>query len=108
MGQKGAKLTSQTTEIAEVLTKRLLSVGEVSSRKMFGGYGIFESGKMFGIVNPKGKFFLKVDDSNRSQFEDMGSEQHGKMPYSLVPEAVIKDDPSFVEWASLSAKIAHK
>jgi len=108
VGQKGAKLTSQTTQITEELTQRLQPVGEVISRKMFGGYGIFESGKMFGIVDPKGKFFLKADDSNRSQFEEMDSKQHGIMPYFSVPEAVLDDDSTFVKWARHSAKIAHK
>jgi len=75
---------------------------------MFGGYGIFASGKMFGIVNSQGKFFLKADDASRSRFEEWGPIQHGKMPYFSVPGAVLEEDSILKEWAKLAVKIAQK
>lgn len=55
MGRKGAKLTDGAIEAAESLVAELDPLGEVSSRRMFGGLGIY-----------------------------CGS-GHGKMPYVSVP-----------------------
>ena len=73
MGQKGAKLIPAATDAAEQLVKRLSVLGEVTSRKMFGGYGIFESGSMFVLVTSNGVAHLKVDDTNVTRFEKAGS-----------------------------------
>ncbi len=49
MGQKGAKLAQEATKASEKLVHTLSDLGKVYSRKMFGGYGIFESGAMFKL-----------------------------------------------------------
>ncbi len=43
--------------------ERLASIGGVSSRAMFGGYGIFHEGTMFALIS-KASLYFKVDDSN--------------------------------------------
>ena len=37
MGRKGAKLTPEATAMADMLVEKLAALGDVSSRKMFGG-----------------------------------------------------------------------
>ena len=74
---------------------------------MFGGYGIFESGVMFALVNSHGDPFLKADETNRSRFEKVKAKQHGKMPYFQVPPAVLKDKKVLTEWARASIEVAH-
>jgi DNA transformation protein len=74
---------------------------------MFGGYGIFESSAMFALVNSQGDLFLKVDDTNRSRFDDAGAKQHGKMPYFQVPSEVMEDSDVLLDWAGVSIKVAH-
>lgn len=74
---------------------------------MFGGHGIFQDGKMFGIINSKGEVSFKVDDTNRSQYELMGSRQHGKMPYCAVPKKTTGNPAKLRKLAKLSIKIAH-
>ncbi len=106
MGQKGAKLTQEATEVAELLVEKLATLGNVTSRKMFGGYGIFESGSMFGLVTSGGVAHLKVDDSNRAKFEKAGAEQFGRMPYFAIPPNVLKNTRSLRAWASASLVIA--
>ena len=86
MGKKGAKHTQKATETCQQTVRVLAGIGEITSRKMFGGYGIFESGVMFALVNSAGKLHLKVDDSNISRFKEAGSNSHGKMPYYDVPD----------------------
>ena len=107
MGESGAKAGKDAAETCERTVQDLTPLGDVSSRKMFGGYGIFESGAMFALVNSQGDLFLKADDSNRSRFDDAGSKQHGKMPYFLVPPEILSDSDALREWAGVSLVIAH-
>jgi DNA transformation protein len=107
MGRKNAKLTEEATQASERLVRTLSDLGDVVSRKMFGGYGIFESGTMFALITSEGKVHLKVDPSNRKHFEDAGAEQHGRMPYFEVPQDVLKDDRKLHEWSKDSMDIAH-
>ena len=106
MGQKGTKLTAAATEVAEQLVKRLSTLGDVTSRKMFGGYGIFESGKMFALVTSGGVAHLKVDDSNVAKFEQAEMKQFGRMPYYQIPDKVLKDTRSLRSWATQSLENA--
>jgi DNA transformation protein len=108
MGEKGAKLTGTASQTAEMIVSKLSSFENVSSRKMFGGHGIFQDGKMFAIINSRGEVFFKVDDTNRFEYEKMSSDQHGKMPYYSVADKVLADDARLQELARLSIKIAHK
>ena len=107
MGEKGAKLSQKAAGVSDQVVQALMPLGAVSSRKMFGGYGIFESGAMFALVNSQGDVFLKVDDSNRSRFERAAANQHGKMPYFQVPPEVLKDEHALQAWAKDSLEIAH-
>ena len=62
MGKKGDKMSADAPKEAEAVVEILNGIGDVSSRKMFGGFGLFEGGKMFGIIDSGGKLFLKADD----------------------------------------------
>ena len=55
-GCKGAKLTGETTEAAAAAVERLLPLGDVTSKRMFGGYGIFIEAKMFGLIDGEQTF----------------------------------------------------
>ena len=107
MGRKGAKLTQEATKVSEGLVHVLSDLGKVYSRKMFGGYGIFESGAMFALVTSEGIIHLKVDQSNRKRFEDIEAEKYGKMPYFEVPQNVLTNEQKLHEWARDSIDIAH-
>ena len=74
MGEKGSKLSPKATTVCERVVRDLAPMGEVSQRKMFGGYGIFESAVMFALVDSQGEVFFKADDSNRARFENAGAE----------------------------------
>ncbi len=107
MSKKGSNLSQEATSACEQIVQALEPMGEMSSRKMFGGYGIFESSAMFALVNSQGEVYLKVNDSNRARFEQAGAKQHGKMPYFQVPPEVLEDVPSLRNWAKVSIEIAH-
>jgi DNA transformation protein len=84
----------------------------VTVHKMFGGAGLYGDGIMFGLIADD-VFYLKVDDSNRKQFEQAGSGPFrpypGKkttMPYYVVPEEILESPARLGEWAAQSLAIA--
>ncbi len=98
MGVKGEKNTNAANDLADLITGKLSPIGGITSKKMFGGHGIFHDGKMFGLISAKGQAFIKFDDSVQKTLEEMGGERHSKMPYFSVPEEHIQT-PIFVELA---------
>ena len=105
MGEKGNKLSQESVLTAELLLDKLSHIGGITSKKMFGGHGIFHEGKMFAIVNSKGQSYLKADDSNRTDFEVFGSHKHSRMPYLSIPQKIFDDPETLVTWAKKSIDI---
>ncbi len=85
---------------------RLAPLEGISSKAMFGGYGIFHQGAMFALISGDGLFF-KVDDANKAEYLAAGSSQYKPMPYYRVPPAVFKDTKQLLAWADKSIRIAH-
>ncbi len=106
MGVKGDKLTKDSVEMTRLLVTKLESIGNISSKRMFGGHGVFHEGKMFGIVDSSGQIFLKAGDSNREMFEAKGSKRHFKMPYYSVPDEILNDHDQLLSWAGKSIEIS--
>lgn len=90
----------------EYVMELLQPLGDVTSRSMFGGYGVFEAGNMFALVASDTLYF-KADDSNRALYEDAGSAQFKPMPYWEVPASVLDSEAEVEEWARLSIMAAH-
>ena len=99
MGEKGARLTADATARAEQLVEEWQPLGPVTSKKMFGGHGLFHDGSMFGMVDSKADVFLKARGEDSRVFEDAGSTKHGRMPYWSVPPTVADDEALLREWA---------
>jgi DNA transformation protein len=108
MGKKGSKLTPESGQAVDVLLQTLNALESISIKKMFGGHGVFQDGKMFCIVDASGKAFLKADTTNKPDFETMGATQHSRMPYFSIPDAVLADPSLLLSWAKKSIDIAHK
>ena len=78
----------------------------VTTRAMFGGYGIYRDGTIVGIVVEEA-IYLKVDAQTRAAFEAAGSapfvyEAKGKrvpMSYWSVPEDALDSPQEFRPWA---------
>ena len=107
MGKTESKLSPEATANCEQLVQELAPVGDVTSKKMFGGYGVFESGVMFALITSDGVVHLKAGDANRERFEAVGAEKHGRMPYFQVPAEVWDDPDALSEWAKEAIDIAH-
>lgn len=90
----------------EHLLVQLTTIEGVTSKRMFGGHGIFHDGKMFGMVTAKGQRYFKADESNLSNYTDKGSEKHSRMPYYSIPEDIMEDDALLLSWAEKAIVIS--
>ena len=106
MGLKGDKLSNEAALTTELFTEKMSQISGITSKKMFGGYGIFHDEKMFGLVNPKGEIYLKADDSIKKKFELVGSHSHGRMPYFSLPEDLLLDSEKLTKWVKESIEIS--
>ena len=81
----------------------------ITAKRMFGGYGLFRDGLMFGLVADSTLYF-KVDDQNRALFEARELtpfiyEAKGKpvtMSYYEAPGEVLDNSDDMVEWAEIA------
>ena len=106
MGEKGKKLSQESVLSTGLLMEKLSQIGSITSKKMFGGHGLFHDGKMFALVDPKGQGYLKVDDSNRTDFESYASHKHKPMPYYSIPDEILSDPEKLVNWAKKAIEIS--
>ena len=98
----------------DYVTQDLLNeVRGVSAKAMFGGYGLYKEGTIFGIIADDTVYF-KVDDVSRAEYEKRGSEafsysvKGGKkvvMSYWEVPAEIQEDREAVADWAERSWKI---
>lgn len=80
--------------------------GRVNARRMFGGYGIYHDGLMFGLVADD-VLYLKVDPESKPIFLEEGLspfmyDGKGKvieMSYHRAPDTAMEDPDSMTEWA---------
>ena len=108
MGEKGDRLTDQAYQASNNIVETLSGLGKITSKKMFGGYGIFEEKTMFALINSMGEVFFKADESTIPKFEEEGSDKHGRMPYYLLPDKILNDKNKLQEWAQESINIAQR
>jgi len=97
-----------------VLKDVLSEIQGITSRFMFGGYGIYKDGIIFALI-AFDQLYFKVGESNRSDYVAMGSEpfvyefkRHKKttMPYWLVPDEIMHDKEKIREWVNKSVEVS--
>ena len=96
----------EAQELAAHIVDLLDSFGPCEARRMFGGFGIFHQGLMFGLI-ADGNLYLKADDVSRGLFEAEGSETFSyykqekeyKLSYYLAPEAFFEDPDACQQWS---------
>jgi DNA transformation protein len=91
---------------------QLSSVKDLRARPMFGGFGLYAGDLFFGILAAD-VLYLKVDDSNRSDFTTSESEAFRpfadrpmSMSYFSVPLSVLESAPTVASWAERSIAVA--
>lgn len=93
--------------------RKLEAVRPVTSKRMFGGVGLYCDGAFFGVMDDD-RLFFKVDDSNSAKYEKVGAQQWipdpvsgTKMPYYEVPDRVLKGK-ALAEWIDGAVEVAKR
>ena len=97
------------SDYIEYLTEVFGLFGPTTARRMFGGYGIYHQGLMFGLV-ADGVLYLKADSENVVFFEQEGlgpfeyntNGKVVKMSYYLAPAEILEDRELAAVWAHRS------
>ena len=89
--------------------------GPITSKRMFGGHGIYHQGLMFALVADD-TLYLKTDDGNRADFEALDLpaftyEKNGKpvqLSFTQAPEEIF-DEPELARaWAQSAFAAARR
>ncbi|MEZ7830790.1 MAG: TfoX/Sxy family protein [Gammaproteobacteria bacterium] len=81
--------------------------GPVESKPLFGDFGVFLEGLMFGLIAGN-ELYLKVDVQNRQDYKDLGLQAFSfrkngkqfKMSYYQPPQEAMEDAELLSVWAS--------
>jgi DNA transformation protein len=91
---------------------QLAGFGDVVSRRMFGGAGLYRDGMMFALIAGD-VLYLKVDDSNRADYEATGRgpfqpyrDRKTVLPYYEVPVDVVENRDELAAWAEKAYAVA--
>ena len=98
-----------------VMRDLLDGLSGITSRAMFGGYGIYKNGKIFAII-ADGQLYFKVGDNNRSDYEKYASApftymNHGKpmqMSYWQLPQEIMDSKDQIEVWIEKSLSVGKK
>ncbi len=85
----------------------------ITTRRMFGGYGIYHEGIMFALVANE-QLYLKADNSIKHYFEELKQSQFEykrgnkliKISYYLAPTNVLEDPEQATIWGRRSFIVA--
>jgi DNA transformation protein len=99
----------------EYTLELLEPLGPVQARAMFGGWGLYQGGRMFGLI-AEDRLYLKTDDTTRPTFEAAGGEpfiydsgKGGKpvtMSYWTPPPDAADDAHALLPWARRAVEAA--
>ena len=99
-------------EYREFVLEQLGRVAPVTSRAMFGGVGIYSEGFFFALLDDD-TTYLKVDDSNRGDFERVGmgpfrpfGDDEHVMQYYELPADLLEDADALRPWMLKALDVA--
>jgi DNA transformation protein len=97
----------------EFVLDQLGGLPDLRAKAMFGGVGLYADDVFFGMMAAD-LLYLKVDESNRRDYEAAGSKPFAPyadpvamtMPYYSVPADVLESAPTMVAWAKKAIAVA--
>lgn len=108
---------AQLDSFVQYTLELLEPLGPVQARAMFGGWGLYQGGMMFGLIG-EGRLYLKVDEVTRPAFEAAGCEPFvydsgkGKPPvamsYWTPPSDASDDAQALLPWARRAVEAARR
>ena len=103
------------SDFVTLLEEVFAQLGPVNARKMFGGYGLYHEGVMFGLVADD-TLYLKADEMNVGTFTERALQPFEydkgkkvvKMSYYQAPEEVLENPVEAAVWARRSFEAAKR
>ena len=98
-------------DVLDRITTDLAGLGDITTRSLFGGHGLYWHDVIFGIVFDH-RLYLKVDDQSRDDFVARGmgpfrpNERQTLKSYYEVPPDVLEDDGDLITWAKEAMRAA--
>lgn len=83
---------------------QLQALGAVELRRMFGGYGVYQDARFFGICHDQ-RLYFKTDAASRAEYAARGMQPFQPNPrqtlrsYYEVPAEVVEDSDLLAAWA---------
>ncbi len=103
-----------TDGFREFVLAQLAGVDALRPRAMFGGVGLYAADVFFGLI-ARDTLYLKVDDTNRTQYEAAGmpafkpyADRPMSMSYYQVPARVLEDSDELTTWVRASIRVAKR
>src|ERR1700687_1932035 len=101
-----------TADFLSFVLDQLAGLGSVIPRRMFGGVGLYHEERFFGLIAAD-TLYLKVDDSNRGDYEARGmgrfrpypNKPQLSMTYYEVPADTLEDAEECIAWARKSTAV---
>jgi len=102
-------------EFASYVVDLMQSIGLVNAKAMFGGYGIFLEGLMFGLIADN-ILYLKADKETENEFKAKGLEnftynkkgKEFKMSYYQAPHEALENGEKMHPWAAKAFSAARR
>lgn len=94
----------------DFVMEQLGGLADLRCKGMFGGFGLYDGSKFFGIIS-KGVLYFKTDESSRNAYIEQGmkpfkySEKQTLKNYYEVPPDVLEDRENILKFAEISVSI---
>ena len=91
--------------LKEFVLEQLRDLDEVAAKPMFGGFGLYQGRKFFGLVTRNDVVYFKTNEETRQDYIDLGSdvfrpsEKQTLKNYYEVPGEILDDREKIVSWA---------
>jgi len=99
----------KTGSFKDFVLDQLGGLSGVTCRAMFGGYGLYQGDRFFGIVH-KGRLYFKTNEASRPVYRERGMKpfrpnaKQTLKTYYEVPVDVMEDADQLVAWAAQASQ----
>jgi len=101
---------AKSNQFLDYVIEQLQGLERLTSRRMFGGAGLYKDDIFFGLIY-KDRLYFKTDEATRPAYEARGGEPFRPRPqfaslksaaYYTVPADVLEDSEELTSWARRS------
>ncbi len=107
-------MSRDTGFLQYILEEVLTDVPGITSRGMFGGFGLYKDGIIFGMII-EDQLYFKVNDSTRKEYIDRGStpfmyegknKKQVSLNYYILPSEILENREEIGEWVEKAVAVS--